>query len=182
MKKKKISILVITCVIIVTGVLGYKTLVSAGSTTPPIGTYSTGKAVIPHFGEANNTSTGFTVTNITDNPINVTVTLYNNDGTMLVDDNSATTGIITSGQPDQLLNYCDQSTNSSATFTINAHCTGKLLLSTTTVSRTGYGIIQWTQNTGNTLQGLVVSGFQFINSGTDQATVLPIDVNGGLPF
>jgi len=115
--------------------------------------YSTGKAVIPFYSQDASAASYYFVSNITDSPISVTVTLYNNDGTLVTDDNSSTTGRITGSAA--LLNFDDQNTDSTLTFTLNAHCTGSINLLIMATAHIGYGVIQWSQS-GTTLQAMVV--------------------------
>ena len=151
------------------------------SGTASASTYSTGKAVIPWYNQSSTTWCGYFVSNITNLPIDVSVTLYNEDGTVVTDDNSPGTGRITANISGYLLNYNDQNTNSTLTFTISPHCTvyfktGKI----TTSTYTGYGVIQW-QQSSDSLQGLVCYGIEY-DTGYSQLIKLPIEVNNGLPF
>jgi hypothetical protein len=168
---KRFKFLVMSLVL-VTCLIGSQATSSASS-------YSSGKAVIPTYWSAVYDQTGIRVSNITDSPINVIVTLYLADGTMLTDDSSSTTGMIVGTST--LLNYNDQNTDSTVTFTLNAHCTGSFTIEEGT-RNSGYGIIQWTQN-GNALQGLVAYAQLYTNkSDYNEASRASIEINCGLPF
>ncbi len=142
--------------------------------------YSTGKALIPTYRTNAETSCNYYVSNITDSPIDITITFYNEDGTLLIDDNSPTTGRIVAINS-QLINFNDQNADSSLTFTLNAHSSGLINLPTTTTPQVGYGIIQWTQN-GKGLQGLVAWGQRLTQKTTGEESRSTIDINSGLPF
>ena len=142
-------------------------------------TYSTGKAVIPFFYQTSNNMYWYTVSNITDAPIDVTVTFYNSDGSMATDDSSSSTGRIT-GSSD-LLNYSDQNTDSTLTFTLNPHSTGAINTDYSSTAYYGYGIIQWKQN-GTTLQGLVAYGSGIFINTSGEISRDSITINSGLPF
>lgn len=169
MKKFKVLMCLLICV---TCTLGMSPVVRASS-------YSTGKAVIPLFIQDGTHSGMFTVSNITDNPISVTVTLYNSDGSILVDDNSANTGRITG--TNELINFTDQNTDSTLTFTLSAHSTGIFYTyHNTPTTKYGYGIIKWQQD-GNALQGLVAQG-SYVYTSSGEISHFSIPINGGLPF
>jgi|GEM_PF-5513069 hypothetical protein len=165
MKKFKyffMSLVLVTCM------LGSSASASASS-------YSTGKAVIPWYYQGTGDLSYYSVSNVTDYPIHVTVTLFNLDGSLVTDDNSSSSGRIYGSS--QLLNYSDQLQDSTLTFTLNPHCTGNFMMYTSSISQSGYGTIQWRQD-GSATQGLVVTGFEQFNY---QARSL-IPVNNGMPF
>lgn len=161
--------------VLITYMLGASGTASASS-------YSTGKAVIPSFGSNKTMCSFFYVSNITDKPINVTITLYNLDGSIIIDDNSPTTGRIAliNGTPS---NYNEAQTDCSLTLTIDANCTNVIGLPYDNNNNLllGYGVIQWTQS-GRALQGLIVSGQKLYITTTGDNSRLNIDVNNGLPF
>lgn len=126
----------------------------------------------------------FSFSNITDNPINVTVTLYNSDGTLLTDDGSNSSGILKEllvGGTYKFFNYSDKNSDSSATFTINAHSTEILSIGNKSYQTAGYGMVQWTQNNSTVLQGMISTGEVQIqtNGAFDRQYTT---VNNGLPF
>ena len=140
--------------------------------------YSKGKAIMSEFYTDNITTSYIGLSNITDAPITVTVTLYDNDGSLIKDDNNINTGRV---RGFYLINYSDQATDATATFIINPHCTGFVALAPTTDAHYGYGVVQWEQNS-NVLQGLVGVGNKVVNSGTNNPSQLYIPINNGLPF
>lgn len=140
--------------------------------------YSTGKAVIPWFASNVDQMSWYSVSNITDSPIDVIITFYESEGSLLIDDNNSTTGRITGTA--ELLNYNDRNTDSTLTFKLNPHSTGKFYAYFTNEVEYGYGIIQWKQG-GNALQGLVVNGETYTNR-TGEESRGHIPVNNGLPF
>lgn len=140
--------------------------------------YSMGKAVIPSYEVAPTCATHFYVSNITDFPINVIMTLYKEDGSLLTDDNNISKGVIVGSG--QLLNYCDKNTDSTVTFTLNAHCTGEVSVMYPNPLQRGYGVIQWNQD-GNALQGLVAWGHMAFYKSSEESRAA-IEINGGLPF
>jgi hypothetical protein len=168
---KRFKFLVMSLVL-VTCLIGSQATISASS-------YSTGKAVIPYYIQEETFYTWCTVSNITDAPINVTVTLYDTDGTVLTDDNSISTGLI---QGEGLLNYNDQRNDSTVTFILNAHCTGIFRVRHETTDRNyGYGIIKWDQE-GNALQGLVATCHEGGRYPDGERTRDSIPINNGMPF
>jgi len=181
MKKR---FLIVSCALILV-VSVFKFSDSASATTIPTATssatavYSTGTAIIPEYLEGTGTRTSFNMSNITDNPIDVTIIFYNPDGTLVTDDNSPTTGRI-SFETDFISNYSDQNTNSSLTFTLKAHCSLTFKVNPTTLKNKAYGLIQWKQ-LGSTQKGLVVHG-SIITETTTSSDTVSVPVNGGLPF
>jgi hypothetical protein len=159
------SLVLLTCLI------GSQATISASS-------YSTGKAVIPTFYQGPITRSSFYVSNITDSPIEVIVTLYDSDGSIVIDDNDPAAGRIMGSS--ELLNYNELNTDCTLTFTLNSHGTGNFRISMYTEVKYGYGIIQWKQG-GNVLQGLVVHGGIVGHHEIDDSTYA-VPVNGGLPF
>ncbi len=150
------------------------------SSTVNAATYSTGKAVIPVYGAGGSNQTSINISNITDSPIDVTVTLYYPDGTIIIDDGSISTGLIYSTYA-TMLNYNDQHTDSTLTFTLNAHSTCRFKTNITTSQiQNGYGVISWSQN-GTTLQGLVANASLGATT-TTYTTAQNITINGGMPF
>jgi hypothetical protein len=162
------------------GLLVFVLLVGLFATnfTAQASSYSTGKAVIPAYLTSSSAKTVFSVSNITDEQISVTVTLYEKDGTIITDDNSSSAGRITGSN---LLNYDDQNTDSTLTFTLDAHCTGYFSTNYTSSVKFGYGVIQWQQDS-NALLGLVVVGAENIYVDTDADSRYLVPVNNGLPF
>ena len=181
MKTRSFKIL-ISCLVMVTCI--FITSVPAMASN-----YSTGKAVIPYYYQGPVDYCLFTVSNITDDPIDVTITFYRQDGTVVTDDGTATGGIITVGSQtiDQTIDYNDNNTDNTVTFTLNEHCSTHISLYYTgsnTEKYLGYGIISWKQES-TALQGLVAYGRQQVldtNVDPERFARFAILVNGGLPF
>ena len=106
-----------------------------------------GSASIPHF-LTDNASTGlwtfYYLSNITGNNLEVEIDLYNRDGTLMQDDNSATTGLITMA-PLALVNSYSENGGNTAKFTIGPHQTVSLQLAPTPTNW-GHGFIRWKQD------------------------------------
>jgi len=142
--------------------------------------------LIPTFYRASADYTEFWIANITDEPLDVTLTLYNQTGSVVTDDGSPSTGAITvgpSGLDFTSLDYNDNISGNTATFTLDGHCSLQLRLGLTSESTErywGYGIIKWEQDS-TALQGLVVSGGRLYAVDNIRARYA-IPVNGGLPF
>ena len=157
--------------VMVTCLVGSSETVSASN-------YSTGKAVIPYYSQYPELLTWISVSNITDNPIDVTVTLYKTDGTIFTDDNNIDTGLITGIH---LQNYSDQVTDATLTFTLNAHSTGWFKIMYSPTDNNGYGIIKWSQNS-NELHGVVANGGYYEHLSNGEISRQALTINGGLPF
>jgi len=170
MKKSKLFILLI-CILVCA--FGFNTYATSTSST-----YASGKAVIPSFTQQANIDTNLNVSNITNAPINVTITLYNYDGTVITDDNDANAGKI---RGTNLLNYDDQNTNTTASFTLNGHSTGVVNIYFYTSLNYGYGVIQWSQDSDN-INGLVVQGSYLNRETTGETSRYGIPINNGMPF
>jgi hypothetical protein len=155
------------------------------STTASASTYSTGKAIIPFFYQGPTSWTGYYISNITDKPIDVTVTLYDNNGSLITDDGNPNTGRIVISDLLGILpqSYNDKNSDSTVIFTINPHCSTYFKLGLTNTTYFGYGDVQWRQS-GSITQGLVCTGvsWQTNKDNPDLNGRLPIDVNSGLPF
>jgi hypothetical protein len=159
------------CATCVLSVLSFASTASAA-------TYSQGKATIPWYYQGSSDESGFSVSNITDSSINVIITLYNYNGTMLIDDGSSSAGFL---RGSSINNYSDNNTDSTVTFTLDAHSTGNFTLSVYSTIHNGYGIIQWNQS-GTALQGLVVSGTQIFHQSSSSQVRTPISINNSMPF
>lgn len=136
----------------------------------------TGSAVIPHYTTHTYSSTDrvrtlIYVSNITDQPIAVEMTCYQNDGTILKGAGTYINGV-------DVLNFAD-STNGSVTFTLDAHQTGLIILQDGNQFK-GYGTIEWSQDS-DAVYGLVAHGYgAYQVTGNDGRYAIPI--NNGEPF
>lgn len=135
-----------------------------------ISTFSTvsfagsGSAVIPYWNSNGSIGLRGTVqiSNTTNNDINVTVTFYGKDGTI---------------QASGLTYY--NFTNSDSQ--LAAHSTGVIQLATP--SDYGYGVIEWSNETGdNDSIALVAHSSVITVNGSSWRADVAIPINGGLPF
>ena len=118
-----------------------------------------------------------TISNITDSNVDVTLSLYQTNGTVIQDDGSASTGVIRGGN--YVSGYSDNLTNGSIIMTISAHGTAYLDVVTSSWT-TFYGRAEWFQDSSHATAALLISGeSQHTNPNTYG---YPITVNGGLPF
>ncbi len=145
---------------------------------------NSGTAVIPHYQAAHTIGifeTFINLSNITDQNINVKVILYNSDGTILTDtDNDPLGGTIKAY--DNILNYLDNLTDASLSFTLGANSSCRFVV-TGNDSVRGYGVIKWEQDS-KAVCGLVAHGIGFY-SGANYSSgrnMVAIPINNGLPF
>lgn len=121
------------------------------------------------------------LSNITDDPVDVTITFYNNDGTLITDDGSASTGLLKCSSGGAIIsNYSDNNSDSSITFTMDGHNTCNLSFGDSSTSKSGYGVIQWTQENSSVSTALVGSSVWIRSDSLYARTALLI--NGGMPF
>lgn len=180
MKKFKIAICVLVSACTVCLFSGAAAADGTSSGTAPSMETSSGKAYINAYCICNVLTDNINVSNITDKPIKVTVTLYKQNGTLLVDDGNNTSGIIADCSPNQgyLADYSENGTNSSLTFTLNAHSTGIFCLKSPDSNPTfGYGVIQWTQDNSSVTHAMTAN---IVEIGS--TTKCPLSINSGLPF
>lgn len=142
---------------------------------------STGSAIIPHFAIG-----GFDygmylhVSNVSDSSADVTLDLFEKDGSKLLDDGSSSTGVVRGFVNASVTNYVED-TNSTVKFTLPAQTTYILSLVETN-HRYGHGKISWSQS-GAAINSLVVQGTVFSRTTTSQNHhSYSVVVNGGMPF
>lgn len=155
------------------------------STSAYASTESKGKAIIPFFYQGQSCWTGYYVSNITDKPIDVIVTLYDSNGSMIIDDGNANTGRIRMSEFLGIVpqSYNDKNADSTITFSINPHSSTYFKMDITNSTYFGYGDILWRQS-GSITQGLVCTGvsWQYNKDNPALHERMPIDINSGLPF
>lgn len=170
MKKKLLIVLSLVVVIIST------TFVHA---TDLSSRYSTGNALIPYYYsheiDSNHEVMYFNISNITDKPVDVFLTLYKQDGTIITDD-SIIMPVLTESQ---VTNYSDQISDNTVKFTLDSHASVLLHIKNTN-STYGYGKIQWSQE-GSAEKALVVFGSAICSIDNNRSR-FAVPVNGGLPF
>ena len=145
-----------------------------------------GSAVLPFYRsylvDSNNASSCmFYMSNVTDETIDVKVTLYNKTGSVIVDETSSS---ITSGRfrGGNVTNWNDNPSDGSITFSLQAENTGFIYIGTES-SEYGFGKIEWTSS-GSSVYGMVAHGFytEYKNETIVIKSRFSIPVQNGLPF
>lgn len=120
------------------------------------------------------------LSNVTDASIDVTITIFNYDGTIVKDSGS------TLFRAGNVSNFNGNPTsNDSATFTLAANNSAYFIFENASSSQYGYALIEWSQ-TSNAIYGLLANAREFHyrdiapNITREYAYSLPI--NGGKPF
>ncbi|MCP4152574.1 MAG: hypothetical protein GY757_32860 [bacterium] len=132
MKKQKV-ILVLVCILLVTGVMLQAKV-------------KTGRAIIPHFsadypGGSSSNIPYFFCTNITDDDITVTYVFYKDDGTLLQDSgNSSTTGPIIASFFSGT--YSETVSGTSVSFVLGAHKSAQIRIENTGGHIIGHGYVE----------------------------------------
>ena len=122
-----------------------------------------GKAIIPLWGAGTNFSTVIDVSNITDNPLYITFTVYGSAGNVI----SST--------------YLSYGNINSSTGEIAANNTGFLQISGLPSNDYGYAIVTWKNKSGDDAIGLVAQGLR-IYSDSSVRSEYAIPINNGMPF
>lgn len=152
---------------------------------------ASGSALIPHWavllsGSTVYVNSYYTISNITDTDAVVTLYLYNrnnNNGApnVFADSTSSVSEGVVKGDAESL-NYVEGN-GATATFTLAPFATTTISLANTgTMNYSGYGRIEWSQQSHNTM-ALIMTGFrryQFLP--TTGASDLAIVINGGKAF
>lgn len=156
---------------------------------------ASGKAVIPKYHYYTNTSIGrswvttYYISNVTGANIHVTLKFYKKPAdtapALLKDSgNSPDTGFLIAAD---VLNYDETISNASATFDVAPYTTGQfaIMSSTDTGGGTGYGVVEWTQDS-EAVVGLVAQGVLQYGPLGYNANIVPsfasISINDGKPF
>lgn len=145
---------------------------------------NSGQAILPHwftYSAPNSTTWNYIcLSNITNAPISVTITLFKNDGSIFKDDNSRITGLITAGA---YLDYNEDPSNATVSFTLAPNSTGMITINSSISGYTGYGIIGWNQ-ASNAVHGLVAysKSYAYASAPGPNTDSHSIPINGGLPF
>jgi hypothetical protein len=148
-----------------------------------------GEAYVPMW-ESGDPSSSFlrgynlTVSNIISVSVDVTVSLYQAGGTLLTDDGSWTSGVISRGYSADSAptGYSD---SSGVVYTISAGQTVSIWISTGTTVRHGYGKIEWTSSTTPSSGKALVANGEIYHDQLGSATKwrsTGIPINGGMPF
>lgn len=137
-----------------------------------------GGAFIPHFQTAtggSNINTQVFVSNVSNKDSEITVTLYNEDGSTIHDNNAANSGNLTIW-PYTTTSYSEPSSGSTATFTLEPNKT--ITLTFVGSYKLGYGEIEWTQDSNRRKTTLAHARVQR----NVQQQGYTIHINNGKPF
>jgi len=122
-----------------------------------------GKAIVPLWGSGNGDfSTVIDVSNITDNPINVSFTFYGSAGNVIAS---------------TYISYY----NISSTGELSSKNTGSVVISGLPSNDYGFAVITWENKTGNDVVGLVSQGLR-IYTDSSVRSEYAILINQGMPF
>lgn len=121
------------------------------------------------------------ITNVSDSTATVKVTLYKQDGTVITDDGSSSSGYITSVDPGS--SYNDNLTGATVSFDLAAHKTTYLEVRATSSSLVhGYGLIEWTSSGQAPTAIMAYGGSVSYVSSQYTSWSAPYFINGGRPF
>jgi hypothetical protein len=144
---------------------------------------ASGKAVVPPFDARYTNSAGFIqvdflATNITSSPMNVTITIYGQTGSIVTTQLAVVTGT-GAGVSNFVLN---PGGGASASFTLAANSTAFIVYGPLTAD-CGYATIGWTQSNSTAQYGLIadVKENQTV-TGASSWFMRTIAVNNGMPF
>lgn len=183
MKKFKVAI----CLVLAVCVTGVFSVASASSKTVKAMSSNsvetaTGKAILNEVACDASNCTYFTSSNITDSPINVKVTIYKHDGTLLTDDGSSSSGIIRIADAASVMqNYSDNNNDSTLTYTLPAHTTGTIVI-TNAITFRGYGVVQWSQSNSSAVVAMVAEANVQVWAPGTAVDRYYVPVNGGNAF
>lgn len=145
----------------------------------PLSIAASGNVLIPHFNTDGQSEmySFFYLSNITDQPVDISVTFYDKSGNVLRDDNSASTGPI---KAFDALNYQEPTSGPSITMTIDPNSTGSIKLQPN-FDTVGYGKIEWVQSNTNRRKALIAHGRMWRNLSGNESSH-SIVVNNGMEF
>lgn len=139
-----------------------------------------GSALIPNYltDSGSNFYSYFYVSNITSEPVDVTVTFYDASGNIVIDTgNSPTAGPF---RASNYATYSESTSGSSVKITINAQGTTTLSLMPF-LNKNGYGKIEWTQDNSEVRTAIIAHGRSYRSiSGYEGSYAIPI--NKGIEF
>lgn len=141
---------------------------------------ASGSALIPHFlsHKLSNFYSYFYVSNITSEPVDVTITFYDQDGNIITDQgNSSSTGYF---RGYYYSSYAEPPVDSSIKLTIGPQKTTTISLQSYN-TKSGYGKIEWSQAGTETRTAIIAHGRSYRNkSGYEGSYTIPI--NNGIEF
>ena len=123
----------------------------------------------------------FSISNISDEPIDIKIIFYNINGQVLKDDGRVSSGNLRASGA--ILNYNDQlSEEASVIFTLEANKTAIIsIYPPMPFFTSGYGVIEWSQDSYYYDNAVVAYGYTDRIMGTQYAT-RSIIINNGNPF
>lgn len=148
-----------------------------------------GKAIVPTFetwdsGSSNYKRGDIHISNITDEPVSVFITLYDSSGNILTDgDGSPSSGNIKLEYTASA--YDDNLSDASVTFTLAANSSAYVrIMGDGTTKTLAYGSIEWEQISKNTVALVAHSTVQEYKkvSGEQSRSTYSLPINNGLPF
>jgi hypothetical protein len=153
---------------------------ASGTALPALAQTAGGKAIVPPFDSRYQSSAqyladSFFITNITSNPITVSLSIYTQTGSLV----TANVTVV-SGNGAGVSGFALNSAGSTAVFTLAANATTQLSYNNTSLDCSS-AIIAWSQSNSRELYGLIADVKEnFINSGADSFRT--IAVNNNNPF
>lgn len=168
MKKILVCLLVMVCLLSL-GILTYG---------------ASGSAVIPNYIVSNNpggsiNASYFYISNLTNDQVSIKVTFFKQDGSVLRDSSSGMGNGNVRGN--DLLNYNETDTSTSASFTLGANQSGSIFLLDLYPGTYGYGFIEWEQDS-KTAHALIADGFRTYQYPSGAYSRYSVPINNGLPF
>ena len=143
---------------------------------------ASGTAYMSYFNCDTGNFAWWSLANITDDPVDVTITFYNYDGTLITDDGSRSTGLFKcpTDAAVTVTNYSDSNSDSSIAFTLGAHDLCSFTMGNDYLySKRGYGVIQWTQENSSVANALIGWSLLVRANPYDRTTMA---INNGMPF
>ena len=141
---------------------------------------ASGSAIIPYFHAETTTGINYTkiyISNITNNPINVKVTLFSKDGTIFKNVGNLIY------RSENLENFNTNLSDASLSYTLYNN-KSSMIMFTHVANEFGYGLIEWTQDS-DSVYGLVAMGKEVQNPNKDfrgDPVFTNYPINNGLPF
>lgn len=124
-------------------------------------------------------TTQINFSNITVASINVTVTFFNYDGTVIKDSGST---LFSSNNANSFNG--NPTSNKSATFSIDANESAYIVFQATSPYKYGYMLVEWSQDS-NAIYGLLANGRYFhsqLATDKEREAMYSIPINAGKPF
>ncbi len=156
----------------------------------PVSSYAgQGHAFVPgldsyYENASNSVYTDIKLSNISATPVQVKVSLYKQDGTLITDDGPATSGKIHSIYPGG--SYTDNISDATVSFTLDPHKSTRIewqAIDTPNASIIGYGVIEWSSAGADPQQPLLADGYIYERMAAHDISMgHALVINQGLPF